>query len=80
MLAFRSEEHVERWCRSRRVARGVVFSMEQAWQLARAWYADRLSPDWQRATADEAEAIFARIGLTSEFWRLGPPREEGTTG
>ncbi len=72
MLAFRSEEHVERWCRSRRVARGAAFSTEQAWRLARAWYADRLSPDWRRATPEEAQAIFARIGLTGEFWQLRP--------
>jgi hypothetical protein len=72
MLAFRSEAHVERWCRSRRVPRGAVFAMEQAWQLGRAWYADKLAPEWRRATAEEAEATFARIGLTGEFWRLGP--------
>jgi hypothetical protein len=70
MLAFRSEAHVERWCRSRRVPRGAVFTMEQAWQLARAWYADKLSPDWRRATPEAAEAIFAGIGLTGDFWRL----------
>ena len=70
MLAFRSEEHVERWCRMRRVPRGAIFSLEQAWRLARAWYADKLSPDWRRATPEEAEAIFAAIGLTGDFWRL----------
>jgi hypothetical protein len=70
MLAFRSEEHVERWCRTSRAPSGAVFSLEQAWQLARAWYADKLSPDWRRATPEEAEAIFAGIGLTGDFWRL----------
>jgi hypothetical protein len=72
MLAFRSEEHVSRWCRSRRVPRGSAFTMEQAWQLARAWYADKLSPEWRRVTPEEAEAIFAGIGLTGEFWSLRP--------
>jgi alkylmercury lyase-like protein len=70
MLAFRSEEHVDRWCRSLRIPRGASFSLEQAWQLGRAWYSDKLSPDWRRATPDEAEAIFASIGLTGDFWRL----------
>ena len=70
MLAFRSEAHVDRWCQVRRIPRGAVFSLHQAWQLGRAWYADRLSPDWRRATTEEAEAVFSDIGLTGEFWRL----------
>jgi hypothetical protein len=70
MLAFRSEAHVDRWCETRRVARGASFSLEQAWELGRLWYQDKLSPGWQRATPAEAEAAFASIGLKGEFWRL----------
>jgi len=70
MLAFRSDAHVDRWCAARRLPRGAVFTLEQAWQLGRAWYAEKLSPDWRRATAAEAEATFASIGLTGDFWRL----------
>lgn len=70
MLAFRSEAHVQRWCESRRIARGASFSLEQAWQLGRAWYADRLSSDWRRATPEEAQALFTEIGLVGEFWQL----------
>ena len=70
MLAFRSEAHVDRWCSARRVPRGASFSLEQAWQLGRAWYADKLSPDWRRASPARAEAVFASIGLAGDFWRL----------
>jgi hypothetical protein len=70
MLAFRSEEHVDRWCEARRVPRGASFGLEQAWQLGHVWYADKLSPDWKRATPAEAEGTFASIGLTGDFWRL----------
>jgi len=70
MLAFRSEADVDAWCETKRIPRGAAFSLEQAWQLGRAWYADKLSPDWRRATPDEAEAVFAGIGLTGDFWRL----------
>jgi len=45
-------------------------SLEQTWGLGRAWYADKLSPDWKRATPEEAEALFASLGLTTDFWRL----------
>jgi len=70
MLAFRLEAHVERWCAQRRIEHGEVFSLEQAWGLGRDWYADRLSPDWRRRTPEEAESIFAALGLTGDFWQL----------
>jgi hypothetical protein len=70
MLAFRSEGHVDRWCDTRGIARGDSFALEQAWQLGRLWYADKLSPDWKRASPAEAETAFASIGLTGEFWSL----------
>jgi hypothetical protein len=51
MLLFRSEEHIDEWCRQWGRERGEAFTL--------------------RRTMDEAHAIFARIGLTSPFWRLG---------
>jgi hypothetical protein len=70
MLLFRSEEHVERWReRTRRV--GEIFPLETCARLAHAWYADRLAPDWRRRTLDEAQALFASLGLGSDFWKLG---------
>ena len=70
MLAFRSEAHVDRWCTARRLPRGAVFTLDQAWRLAKAWYADRLSPDWRRRTPAEAEAVFGSVGLRGSFWKL----------
>lgn len=72
MLAFRSEEHVQRWRQQRCLAPGAVFSPEQMWRLAHEWYRDRLSPHWQRKTPEEAQALFEEIGLTGPFWRLRP--------
>jgi hypothetical protein len=70
MLAFRSEVHVNRWRELRCLAKGAVFQPEQLWGLARAWYGDRLQPNWRRRTPEEAEAAFAANGLTGDFWRL----------
>jgi Alkylmercury lyase len=72
MLAFRSEAHVERWLEQRGLDRGALFSAEQMWRLARAWYENRLAPDWRRRTAEEAEGLFGAIGLVGDFWRLTP--------
>ena len=70
MLLFRSEEHVDRWLAQRNLQKGAVFSVEQCWQLGRIWYRDRLDDNWKRRTAEEAEAIFASLGLSGDFWRL----------
>jgi hypothetical protein len=71
MLLFRSEEHIERWCESWRLARGAVLTPLQCWRLAQAWYAsDRRDPAWRRRTVDEIEALFASLGLTGPYWHL----------
>jgi hypothetical protein len=71
MSIFRSEEHVDRWCGERRRERGGTMTVPQQWQLARAWHGeDRRSPQWRRKTVEEAERLFAEIGLTGDFWRL----------
>ena len=70
MLLFRSEEHVDRWCRERGQPKGGLLSLEQLWGLASTWYRERLSPTWRRRTAEEAQDVFASLGLTGEFWRL----------
>ncbi|MDQ6709028.1 MAG: hypothetical protein M3Z11_00580 [Candidatus Dormibacteraeota bacterium] len=66
MLLFRSEEHVGR---SGKPA-GASMTVGQAWRLADRWYRDRADPTWRRRTADEAEQLFAEIGLLGDFWRL----------
>ena len=70
MLLFRSEEHAKAWSRSRGLPMGALMSLEQQWDLARIWYADRMSPDWRRRTPEEAEQVFRSVGLAGDFWRL----------
>ena len=45
-------------------------SLDQAWDLSRLWYGNRLDVDFRRPTVDEARAIFAAVGLTGDFWRI----------
>jgi hypothetical protein len=70
MLLFRSEEHVRGWARERSLTSGAVFTPQQGWSLAEAWFAERLDPAWRRRTSEEAQAVFERIGLTGPFWDL----------
>ena len=71
MLLFRSEEHIDRWCESWRLPRGGTMALDTGWKLARAWYgSDRRDATWRRRSVDEAEALFADLGLTGDFWRL----------
>ena len=45
-------------------------TLPQAWALSQRWYGNRLDPDFQRQSAQEANAIFASVGLTGAFWRV----------
>lgn len=73
MLLFRDEEHAATWRQARGIDRGGTMSLETGWKLARAWYSDKREPGWRRRTLDEAEAVFAELGLVDDFWRLRPP-------
>jgi len=69
MLLFRSEEHVERWCRTRGLPKRPLVSLDQLWELSVAWYSNRLTPEARRPMATEIREIFDRLGLTDPFWR-----------
>jgi hypothetical protein len=71
MLLFRSEEHIERWRTERDIDRGAIVTVPQMWQLAEAWYQNRLDPEWRRRTPEEAQEVFGRVGLTGAFWKIG---------
>lgn len=70
MLLFRSEHHVDRWNAQWNRRRGGTLSLAQGWQLAQVWYGDRLDPNWQPKSAEEAESAFAKIGLEGDFWKF----------
>jgi hypothetical protein len=42
--------------------------------LAKLWYGTYADPDWHKWTLTEAQAIFHKSGLISEFWSLGEGR------
>lgn len=71
MLLFRSEEHVDVWCRTWGIDRGATLTLEKAWRLASAWFrADRGAPEWTRPPLEQVEALFASLDLRGSFWNL----------
>jgi hypothetical protein len=71
MNLFRSEEHVERWLELRGYEGGETMSAGKLCELAHAWWANRLAPDWRPRSGEEAQAILDSLGLTGPFWRYG---------
>jgi hypothetical protein len=77
MLLFRSEEHLARWLDGGHPSGGMM-NIHQQWMLAQRWFSGRHRPEWRRRTPGEAEAVFAEVGLTGEFWSFGgSPRSRG---
>ena len=70
MLLFRDEEHIDRWCAQWHQPRGATMSVDQCWRLASAWFHNKMSPDWKRASLEEIETLLGEIGLTGPFWSL----------
>lgn len=70
MSLFRSEEHAERWLRSKKYERGRIVDLDTVWALAKAWYTDPRQPDWRPGTIRESQEVLASVGLTDEFWTL----------
>ena len=68
MLFFRSEERVREWCEAHRIPVRPLVTILQLWALSEAWYATRLQPDSRRPQPAEMREIFARVGLTGDFW------------
>lgn len=68
MLGFRSEAHVDAWCRAKGAARRPLIALQQQWKLAVTWYENRLTVESRRPGPEEMVRIFAAIGLTGAFW------------
>lgn len=68
MLLFRSEETVDQWCAAHNIPRRPLVNLDQLWQLAVHWYANRLTVESCRPGSDEMVSIFASLGLTGPFW------------
>ena len=70
MLLFRSEEWIDKWCKRKNLERGEFLTLQQVWELSKLWYANRMSLEYHGRSIEQAEDIFRKAGLTSEFWHV----------
>ncbi len=70
MNLFRSEEHALRWVEERGYEPGRTLTAAKLWELADAWWSDRLDPEWRPHSREQNQAILDGLGLTGPFWQL----------
>jgi len=58
------------WCRANKMKQGQLLTIEQVWALSKAWYRDRLNPDFEGRSIEEALEIFRQLGLNDPFWGM----------
>ncbi len=51
-------------------ADGYVADAQTMYNLSKDWYRGRMDADWSPPAADELETMFAKHGLTGDFWSL----------
>lgn len=69
-LLFRSVEEVDSWSERRRLPRGEVVPIQQAWKLAVAWYGGSDSAEPHLRHRADLEAIFKSVDLGSPHFQL----------
>jgi hypothetical protein len=67
VLAFRNAEEITSWCIRHGLPRGEAVPLDRVAQLASLWYGSHAHPDWHKWSVTEAQAIFHRAGLQSDF-------------
>lgn len=67
---FCTRNHAASWTSEHANGSGYITDARTVWDLAQAWYGDRLAPDFVPHTRGQNQALLADRGLTGAFWRL----------
>jgi hypothetical protein len=59
---------LRQWLETTERPRGAVVAPQVVYDLGKNWYWTRFDVDWEPATPEQATEMFARHGLTGEFW------------
>ncbi|MEZ4362380.1 MAG: organomercurial lyase [Kofleriaceae bacterium] len=71
-LLFRTVDEVDSWAERRRLPRGAVVPIQQAWKLAVEWYGGGATPEPHLRHRAELEAIFSKCDLGQPHFMLRP--------
>ncbi len=69
-LFFRSVDEVDSWSERRRLPRGVVIPIQQAWKLAAAWFGGGTEAEPHMRHRAEQEALFQSVDLGQPHFQL----------
>lgn len=67
---FCSRDHAEQWTSEHAPGEGYVANARTVWDLAQAWYGDRLDPSFEPHTREHNQTLLDERGLSGAFWRL----------
>lgn len=67
---FCSHNHAEQWTAEHAPGECYIADARTVWNLAQAWYGDRLHPDFTLHTREHNQALLNDRGLTGAFWQL----------
>jgi hypothetical protein len=71
ILFFSSEANIDVWCERHGHPRGAILDIETGIKLAKLWFGDYASLEWQRKPPIQAKAIFDELRLDPSFWSIG---------
>jgi hypothetical protein len=71
ILFFSSEANIDAWCERHGHPRGAILDIETGIKLAKLWFGDYASLEWQRKPPIQAKAIFDELRLDPSFWSIG---------
>lgn len=67
---FYRDEDIAEWCDQHQCPYGESLRIEDAWGLAKSWYGDYLSGEWQPRSSAETNEMLRAHSLTGRFWTL----------
>ena len=67
---FAREEDIDPWCERHGLPRGATMELDALWRFASDWYGAYIVEPWRKRSPWEVRALFARHGLTGEFWEI----------
>ncbi|MBK0331146.1 alkylmercury lyase family protein [Brachybacterium sp. MASK1Z-5] len=67
---FCTSDHAEQWTTQHAPGQGYIADARTVWDLAQAWYGDRIDPAFEPHTREHNQRLLEERGLTGEFWRL----------